>query len=320
MIKICYNRIDLINEETVHEKIYCDPGGGTAAGMHRLRQKAGTARHLGQRRPGYGLHAGDDLYKNSSYTLRFTKNEEGKWQWKDDTTLPLDQTLMQQLLDQVSALNTLTPLENPGDITAYDLDGPDRTLEVKNDDGTGLSLQIGAAAEGGGYYMCRDKDTTKIYVAPDALVQLMDRNIYELVQMPTLPALTADKLTHIQARGGGMDVTVARGEGDSWLCSGADVSDRMTALTALLAEGMKLESCVDYNPSSGALPICGLTDPAATVTVNYLTSTGSTDSFTVYIGLTYEDGYFAMYNDVPAIFKVSAATAQALLDLLTLGA
>ena len=86
------------------------------------------------------------IYKNSSYTLRFTKNEEGKWQWKDDTTLPLDQTLMQQLLDQVSALNTLTPLENPGDITAYDLDGPDRTLEVKNDDGTGLSLQIGAAA------------------------------------------------------------------------------------------------------------------------------------------------------------------------------
>lgn len=112
---------------------------------------------------------------------------------------------------------------------------------------------------------------------------------------------------------------MARGEGDSWLCSGADVSDDDGAYS-LLAGAWKLESCVDYNPSSGALPICGLTDPAATVTVNYLTSTGSTDSFTVYIGLAYEDGYFAMYNDVPAIFKVSAATAQALLDLLTLGA
>ena len=260
------------------------------------------------------------IYKNSSYTLRFTKNTEGDWQWKDDTTLPLDQALMQQLLDQVSALNTLTPLENPGDITAYDLDAPDRTLEVKNDDGSGLSLQIGTAAEGGGYYMCRDGDTAKIYVVPDALVQLMDRNIYELVEMPVLPALAADKLTHIQARGGGVDVTLVRGEGDSWLCGGADVSDRLAALTALLAEGMKLESCVDYNPSSGALPICGLTDPAATVTVNYLTATGSADSFTVYIGLAYEDGYFAMYNDVPAIFKVSASTAQTLLDLLTLGA
>ena len=260
------------------------------------------------------------IYKNSSYTLRFTKNTEGDWQWKDDTTLPLDQALMQQLLDQVSALNTLTPLENPGDITAYDLDAPDRTLEVKNDDGSGLSLQIGTAAEGGGYYMCRDGDTDKIYVVPDALVQLMDRNIYELVEMPVLPALAADKLTHIQARGGGVDVTLVRGEGDGWLCGGADVSDRLAALTALLAEGMKLESCVDYNPSSGALPICGLTDPAATVTVNYLTSTGSADSFTVYIGLAYEDGYFAMYNDVPAIFKVSASTAQTLLDLLTLGA
>ena len=260
------------------------------------------------------------IYKNSSYTLRFPKNEEGDWQWKDDTTLPLDQSLMQQLLDQVSALNTLTPLENPGDITAYDLDAPDRTLEVKNDDGSGLSLQIGTAAEGGGYYMCRDGDTSKIYVVPDALVQLMDRNIYELVEMPVLPALTVDKLTHIQVQGGEVDVTVVRGEGDRWLCNGADVSDRMAALTALLADGIKLESCVDYNPSSGALPICGLKYPAATVTVNYLTAAGSADSFTVYIGLAYEDGYFAMYNDVPAIFKVSSATAQTLLDLLTLGA
>lgn len=87
-----------------------------------------------------------------------------------------------------------------------------------------------------------------------------------------------------------MDVTVARGEGDSWLCSGADVSDRMTALTALLAEGMKLESCVDYNPSSGALPICGLTDPAVTATVHYTAANGSAGSFTVKVGLSYEDG------------------------------
>ena len=151
-------------------------------------------------------------------------------------------------------------------------------------------------------------------------MQLMDRNIYELVEMPTLPAPDGGQAYAYSGPGRRNGRYRGAGEGDSWLCSGTDVSDRMTALTALLAEGMKLESQQDYNPSSGALPICGLTDPAATVTVNYLTSTGSTDSFTVYIGLAYEDGYFAMYNDVPAIFKVSAATAQALLDLLTLGA
>lgn len=260
------------------------------------------------------------IYKNSSYTLRFNKNEEGNWQWKDDTTLPLDQTLMQQLLDQVAALNTLTPMENPGDVTTYDLDGADRTLEIKNDDGTGLSLQIGAAAEGGGYYMCRDGDTEKIYVVSDALVQLMDRNIYELVEMPELPVLPVEQLTHIQVQGGGADSTVVRGEGESWLCGGADVTGQMAELTAMLAEGMKLESCVDYNPSSGALPICGLTDPAVTVTVNYRTETGSTGSFTIRIGLAYGDGYYAMYNDVPAIFKVSADTARVLTDLLALAA
>lgn len=260
------------------------------------------------------------VYKNESYTLRFNKNEAGDWQWKDDTTLPLDQQQMQQLLDQVSALNTLTPLETIGDSTAYDLDAPDRTLEIKNSDGTGLSLQIGAAVEGGGYYMSRDGDTSKIYVAPDTLVQLMDRNIYQLVQLPTLPVLPVDKLTHIQAQGGGVSVTVVHGEGESWLYEGADVSDRIASLTTLLAAGMQIESCVDYNPSSGALPICGLTDPALTVTVNYRGDDGSAGSFTLRVGYAYGDGYFALYNDVPAIFKLSAETVQALQAVLALAA
>lgn len=260
------------------------------------------------------------VYKNESYTLRFNKNEAGDWQWKDDTTLPLDQQQMQQLLDQVSALNTLTPLETTGDSTAYDLDAPDRTLEIKNSDGTGLSLQIGAAVEGGGYYMSRDGDTSKIYVAPDTLVQLMDRNIYQLVQLPTLPVLPVDKLTHIQAQGGGASVTVVHGEGESWLYEGADVSDRIASLTTLLAAGMQIESCVDYNPSSGALPICGLTDPALTVTVNYRGDDGSAGSFTLRVGYAYGDGYFALYNDVPAIFKLSAETVQALQAVLALAA
>ena len=38
------------------------------------------------------------------------------------------------------------------------------------------------------------------------------------------------------------------------------------------------------------------------------------------LGLAYGDGYFAVYNDVPAIFKVSADTAATLTGLLTLGA
>ena len=257
-------------------------------------------------------------YKNESYTLRFNKNDEGAWQWKDDTTLPLDQAMVQQLIDQVSALNVLTPVEVAEDTSTYDLDEPDRTLEIKNSDGTGLSLQLGAAADGGGYYMTRDGDMSKIYIAPEGLVQLMDRNIYELVQIPTLPALTADKITHIEARSGETAVTVVKGEGESWLCGGADVAEQLAGLTAALAEGLKLEACVDYNPSSGALPICGLTEPAVTATVNYRSETGNPAAFTLKIGVAYGDGFYATYNDVPAIFKVSAETAELLKGLMDL--
>ena len=119
------------------------------------------------------------IYKNEKYTLRFKKNEQGDWQWRDDTSIPLDQERMQLLLDEVGALNTLAPLENPGDITAYDLDAPDRTLEIKNEDGSGLSLQIGSAAEGGGYYMCRDGDTAKIFVAWQGTAELICKYWYK---------------------------------------------------------------------------------------------------------------------------------------------
>lgn len=260
------------------------------------------------------------IYKNSSYTLRFNKNEEDLWQWKDDTTIPLDQSKMQELLDQVSALNTLTPLADPGDITAYDLDAPDRTLEIKNDDGSGLSLQIGSAAEGGGYYMCRDGDTSKIYVVSDALVQMMDRNIYQLVQIPQIPVLAPEALVSIQVQGGDVSRTASRDGDGSWLCDTKDVSAEVESFVALLGQGLALQSCVDYNPSSGAYPICGLTEPAVSVTVSYSSGKGGTDSFTLKLGLAYGDGYFAVYNDVPAIFKVSADTAATLTGLLTLGA
>ncbi len=260
------------------------------------------------------------IYKNSNYTLRFNRNDAGDWQWKDDTTIPLDQSKVQELLDQVSALNVLVPLENPGDITTYDLDSPDRTLEVKDADGSGISLQIGSAAEGGGYYMCRDGDTAKIYVVPDALVQMMDRNIYELVQMPAVPVVAVEALTAIEAQGGGVSVSAQRSDDGMWLANGKDVSEPLAGLVELLGQGLALESCVDYNPSSGALPICGLTEPTVTATVHYTAANGTAGSFTVKVGLSYEDGYFAMYNDVPAIFKVSAGTAQLLTGLLSLAA
>lgn len=123
--------------------------------------------------------------------------------------------------------------------------------------------------------MCRDGDTTKIYVVPDALVQMMDRNIYELVQIPAVPVLAAEALTAIEAQGGGASVTVSRSDDGRWLREGTDVSGQLEGLVSLLGQGLTLESCVDYNPSSGALPICGLTDPTVTATVHYTAANGS---------------------------------------------
>lgn len=259
-------------------------------------------------------------YQNGTYTMRFARDEDGAWHWQDDLSFPVDEDRLRELLDEVSALSTLTPIQPDEDISVYDLESPDRSLSLSGNEGS-LRLDIGTSNGAGGYYMCRDGDLSKIYVVPDTLVALMDRSIYELAQLPAVPAPTAEQLVSVAAVGrDGTTLNAARAEDGAWFSGGENVTEGMQAAEALLTGSLSFDRCVDYNPSSGALPICGLDTPAVTVTVTYETAKNTTESFTVKVGGNYDGGYFAMYNDVSAIWRLPAGSAETLLGLLSLAA
>ena len=73
--------------------------------------------------------------------------------------------------------------------------------------------------------------SSTVYRAPDDLSARLDRSIYDMAQLPTLPALTADVLRSVTIAASGAECTFTV-DGGVWTEGGADVS----AETASLAD------------------------------------------------------------------------------------
>ena len=56
-------------------------------------------------------------------TLRFVKNEQDRWIWKDDESFPLDESYVAEMIVTIEQMLALSPLQNPKEASEYDLDG-----------------------------------------------------------------------------------------------------------------------------------------------------------------------------------------------------
>ena len=124
-------------------------------------------------------------YDNGQVTCRFRRDEDG-WKWVDDEEFPLDASYVEEILTALDAMSVslapVTPAVDPAD---SGLDEPDRytTVTVGEDITT---LRFGDQQDDGQWYMAIDgqEDT---YLVADEFVKLMDRSIYDMAVLPTLP-------------------------------------------------------------------------------------------------------------------------------------
>jgi hypothetical protein len=88
-------------------------------------------------------------------------------------------------------------------------------------------------------------------------------------------------------------------------------------LTEALGQ-LTLLRCIDYRPSTGVAELCGLTEPAVTLTVTYRAIAGETE-LTLRVGAQRDGGYYATVNDDDTIYLLPAAPAEALAALAANG-
>lgn len=242
-----------------------------------------------------------ELYvENGSATLTFAINEAGKWTWADDPSFPLNDetvTAITSLLDTIRPQQTL-PME--GGPEAYALESPRATVIGTRPDGSTRTILLGkATTDGTSYYSMIDGNQETVYILPGTLYELLKTPIYDMCLLPTLPELKEEQLSFITIQGHGdaasapvLHLEAAHEGGKStWTKEGTDITGN-AQLQALVGDlgALHLDRCVDYAPSDGAVEICGLTNPAAVLTVGYTSDSSNEQTLTITVGSRVTDG------------------------------
>ena len=254
-------------------------------------------------------------YDNSQVTCRFRKDEDG-WKWVDDEEFPLDASYVEEILTALDTMSvSLTPVTPAVEPADSGLDEPDRYMTVTVGEEI-TTLRFGDQKDDGQWYMAIDgqEDT---YLAADEFVKLMDRSIYDMAVLPTLPELTDENLTVITVHQteSGKSVRLTKND-EGWVSGGKALPDGIEAIETALA-ALSFDKCFDYDPSPDAAPLCGLDAPTAVITLAYVNTVGTEATVTLTLGTLREDGtYYATLNDETTVYLLAQEKVASLLALL----
>lgn len=271
----------------------------------------------------------DISYWNGTATLSFTLQEDGTWVWADDPDFPLDPTSLSALAQTLADLTPQQTLTEPDTPEAYGLDDPAATLTAVGLDGSTLSLTFGkATTDGSSRYLLMNGAETPVYIVDGALLEQMNRAIYDMAVLPALPVLTASNLETAVFTAGESKATLQavrptdqegkpnRDAPVSWQVDGGRAVDS-AALLPILEDlaAFSATRCVDFKPSAQAAAICGFDAPAAIAVLTYYTDSGTQQTLTLTLGGKSSDGsgrYFRI-NEDSTIYLAAQDGADALL-------
>ena len=254
-------------------------------------------------------------YDNGQITCRFRKEEE-TWKWVDNEEFPLDAAYIEEILAALEVLNsTLTAAESAVDPADCGLDEPDRYMTVTVGEET-TTLRFGDQKASGEWYMSVD-GSSDVYLAADDFVRLMDRRIYDMAVLPTLPELTDDNLTVITVRSSENNKYARLTKTDEgWISENRLAPEKAEAVETALAE-FSFDSCFNFDPSPDASPLCGLDVPSAVITAAYINTVGTETTMTLSLGTLRQDGfYYVTLNDDTTVYLVSQDKVAPFLALL----
>ena len=247
------------------------------------------------------------LCSDGALTLRFRLADSGDWQWVDDTSFPLDVRQVEELLAAEAELEALTPIATDGESEDYGLSASKSYLTVAAGDDAQVTYFFGEKTDGG-YYCRSSADKERICVAPERIVQLLGRSIYDMALLPALPDLSAGALRSATVtRGDAQDrLTLSRGK---WLRDGQDATaEEQVQKLASGLEGLSLAKCVDYDPAAAAAEICGLEPPAAQLQLelekgSFVLRVGAYDpeANAYFVTVDEDTTIYLMGGDVPAV-------------------
>jgi len=274
-------------------------------------------------------------YDNGETTLSFERDETGIWRWTADRDMPLDDSV---ILDILGLLATWTPqqvLTDSDALEASGLDEPTGSLTASTSTGTYTKVLFGkTTTDGTSDYVRLNDDESTVYIIDGTLSDLMEIPVYDMCRLPSLPVLEESRIRSIIIRGAAQEegstglttsLSAQTMEGEahtSWRSEGANVTDDPT-VRALLEDltTLTFNKCIDCNPSDEAAVICGFDAPSAVVKISYVTEGGTDQTLELIIGnrLPDKSGRYTRMGDDSSIYLLVTDLLDPLMSIAANG-
>ncbi len=270
--------------------------------------------------------------------LRWTYDEEtislsrqdDTWVNTEDDTMPIDQDKVSTMLSALSSIVSNRKLDTPEDLSIYGLDTATCEITVTEQDGTEISFSIGDYNSVSGCYYLMYNDT--IYLVDETLLSAYSVTTQDLIAYEELPDLSDTQsmtitsgdntLTLIHCTENMEEFTYT--DSYTWFLEEDDnytplSTSAVSSLKSTIAE-MEFLSCIAWNADAEVLEETGLSNPAATVTVQYTetdseTETETSHTLTILLGNYVDESCYVMLEDSDLIYTVDASVADTLLLL-----
>lgn len=250
-------------------------------------------------------------YSDGNALKRFSRTEDG-WKWTDGVDFPLDETCVEQMIEDVRDILQADSIGKTEDVSIYGLDSTTKYVVI-TDPEKSIRLSFGKQNADGDWYMSRDDQEGFVYLVKDAVMKKLATPVYDMAILPVLPQFTRENLQRISLQQADTLQLHLRQKDGKWV-SGTKVVSAEN-LEKELGE-LTLTKCVDYQPSEGAVSLCGLDIPL-NVTVSYVNSVDAITDWVLHIGnpAIDEAGYYVSLGEDSTIYEMPAENLTALLQL-----
>ena len=121
------------------------------------------------------------LSVSGDHRLKFAK-EEDKWVNTDDREMPLNQTLVSSLVNNIAGITTESVVEQPEDLSEYGLDNPVRTIKATLENGSSIIIYVGNQNDLTGDYYIRLEGDDRVYGISSYVVTAFDKEPEEFIE------------------------------------------------------------------------------------------------------------------------------------------
>ena len=196
-----------------------------------------------------------------------------KWVKKDEPDFPVSQDTLDGAVNALTALSADQKLEDPEDLSEYDLDKPQNQITLTEEDGNRTVLQVGMKNESSGqYYMKKSEDDKNVYLVSAVSLDPFMGTAYEFAEVENFPAVTSATIKDVKVEKENVYQLSQDDDSLYWYVSDGTTSeqaDTSKAGTVTSAIGsLTYGNFVDYNCTDQAK--YGFDDPYAIITATYL--------------------------------------------------